>query len=271
MNYAAWLDENLENTLNECSALKLNKGPNQYTKKEYSITADALSERMIWLKPLRDGFELLPPPWLEVSMTLLTDVRPKPSERYGPIWVIAEPQELIRILKALDAVCAKDRHFFNDETEGPTATKFTFAPGHTDREVGGFQKSGSAEYEANRLHNDIQNRLYRHLVGKLGENCVGTEISTGNGTLIDVVTEHGGMTTFFEIKTSPSVRTNIRQALPQLLEYAFWASEERADKLVIVSHLKLTPDAARYLQILQTKFHVPIAYQQFDLNENALC
>ena len=122
----------------------------------------------------------------------------------------------------------------------------------------------------NQLHNDIQNRLYTFLSDRLGTECVGTELDTGQGTSIDLVTKHNGVITFFEIKTSHSVRASIRQAIPQLLEYAYWPAGKRADELVIVSHLPLTKVAGHYLIYLREVFKLPLSYRQFDLNKNEL-
>ena len=76
--------------------------------------------------------------------------------------------------------------------------------------------------------------------------------------------------TFYEIKTGTSVRASIRQAIPQLLEYAYWSAEKRADELVIVSHLKITGAAKKYLKFLRDQFNVPLSYKQFDLKTNTL-
>lgn len=164
----------------------------------------------------------------------------------------------------------KDEEFFQADDEETAQQPFTFSPGHTKRSVEAISKNASAKTKVNQLHNDIQNRLYAHLCKKLGVGCVGTEIGTGSGTTIDVVTQHKNKTTFFEIKTSSSVRTSIRQAIPQLLEYAYWPDQKRADELVIVSHLPLTKTAARYLEYLREQFKLPLSYRQFDLKTNKL-
>lgn len=164
----------------------------------------------------------------------------------------------------------KDEEFFQAEDEGGVVRPFVFKEGHTDRAVDPVVRIASAKTKANQLHNDIQNKLHAFLQGLLGAACVGTEVDTGCGTSVDVVTKQGNKITFYEIKTSPSVRTNIRQALPQLLEYAFWPTEKRASELVIVSHLRLTPAGNQYLEHLREQFGLPITYRQFDLENNHL-
>lgn len=165
---------------------------------------------------------------------------------------------------------AKDEEFFNAEDEGAIAKPFEFKPGHVERSVEPISKAASAKTKANQLHNDIQNKLYLHLCDEVGAKNVGTEIDTGSGTAIDAATNLPEEITFYEIKTANSVRACIRQAIPQLLEYAFWPKDNRADRLVIVSHLPVTKAAERYLEHLREKFNLPIFYQQFSLKTNKL-
>lgn len=164
----------------------------------------------------------------------------------------------------------KDEEFFQAEDEGNAPKAFEFRPGHEERSVEPINRNASARTKANRLHNDIQNRLYAHLKTKLGAANVGTEIDTGSGTAIDVASREEGKVTFYEIKTNKSVRASIRQAIPQLLEYAYWPGEKRADELVIVSHLPITKSAERYLNFLRDQFKLPLSYRQFDITKNAL-
>lgn len=164
----------------------------------------------------------------------------------------------------------KDEEFFQAQDEGEEPKAFEFKPGHSERAVEPITKAASAKTKVNQLHNDIQNRLHNYLSEKLGPECVGTELDTGSGTAIDVVTQNKGTTAFFEIKTSTSVRASIRQAIPQLLEYAYWPDDKRADELVIVSHLPITKVAERYLAFLRKQFKLPLSYRQFDLKSNEL-
>lgn len=164
----------------------------------------------------------------------------------------------------------KDEEFFQAKDEGATPKAFEFKSGHEERSVEPVTRTASARTQANQLHNDIQNRLYAHLKNKLGKDNVGTEIDTGSGTSIDVATQEKNKVTFYEIKTGKSVRASIRQAIPQLLEYAYWPDGKRADELVIVSHLPITKTAERYLKYLREQFKLPLSYRQFDMAKNVL-
>ena len=172
--------------------------------------------------------------------------------------------------EARPSITAKDEEYFQEDTEGPREKPFEFKSGHVDRDIEPLTRSASPKSKANRLHNEIQNKLYAHLKDKLGKKCVGTELDTGTGTAVDLATHKSGRMTFYEIKTGSSVRANIRQALPQLLEYAFWPEAQRADELVIVSHLPPTTAAKKYIAHLGQKFGIPLTYKQFDLSANSL-
>lgn len=168
------------------------------------------------------------------------------------------------------AIPIKDQEFFQAADEGASRTPFAFRPGHVERATDPIRRKGSPRTRANQLHNEIQNGLYVFFKEALGEKNVGTELETGCGTSVDLATKESGSIIFYEIKTCPSVRTSIRQAIPQLLEYAFWPHEKRADRLVIVSHRPLTKDAKRYLEHLHESFEVPISYQQYSLKQKKL-
>lgn len=188
------------------------------------------------------------------------------SSRELKDWVTSDVQPAA----ARSQFLAKDDEFFQAENEGNPTKAFKFRPGHEERPVEPIDRRTPARTKANQLHNDIQNRLYAHLKVKLGAKNVGTEMDTGSGTAIDVATNEQGKVTFYEIKTGPSVRASIRQAIPQLLEYAYWPSEQRAAELVVVSHLPITRTAKRYLDFLRHQFKLPLSYRQFDLTRNTL-
>ncbi len=155
------------------------------------------------------------------------------------------------------------------EKEAPKP--FAFKPGHVARKEGEVARRGHGKTPTARLlHNQIQNALFAYLAHVHGSGAVGTEVPTGSaGTSIDVVVQANGTVTFFEIKTSGSLKKCIREALPQLLEYAYWPAEKRASKLVIVSLNKATADGAAYLEKLRG-FGLPLFHQTCRLPEGEL-
>jgi hypothetical protein len=171
---------------------------------------------------------------------------------------------------ASSTLSPQDEEFFQDADDGAVTKAFEFKAGHTERDVEPQTRAASVKSTARRLHNQIQNELFKHLVEKLGEKYVGTELDTGTGTAVDLATQRKGKITFYEIKTAPSVRACIRQALPQLLEYSFWPEEKRADELVIVSVHAKTGAADKYIKHLRKEFNLPLSYKQFDLTTGKL-
>ncbi len=145
-------------------------------------------------------------------------------------------------------------------------TTFEFKAGHTNRSTDDVVRKGSGKHPKARLfHNALQNALYASLSGNYGEENVGTEVPTGaSDTCIDVVRRDGGDFVFYEIKTAISLKKAIREALPQLLEYAYWPSTKRAGELVIVTPNKSTSEAREYLSLLRNKFNVPVFHETID-------
>lgn len=160
---------------------------------------------------------------------------------------------------------SKEAEFFFDADDESAARDFVFRPGHNNKKIGVVSvRARDSSSKATLLHNEIQNALYVELVNQYGEKNVGTEVQTGASTSIDIVVKTEKFCWFFEIKTASSVKAAIRQALPQLLEYAYWhGGTDRADRLVIVSPLPITNDAKIYLSFLNEKFGIPIDYQQY--------
>lgn len=156
--------------------------------------------------------------------------------------------------------------FFENASDEPVTKGFKFIAGHKRKKNGVIAVSASKERSAELRHNEFQDVLYEYLVDIHGKDFVGTENATGHGTLIDVVVNAEDGFEFYEIKTAESVKSCIRQAIPQLLEYAYWSPERKKIKgLFVASILKITKEAEQYLQYLRRKFGLPIFYFTIDL------
>ena len=158
----------------------------------------------------------------------------------------------------------EDADFFLSADDSESPGQFKFRPGHREKDTGKLTVMGSTrEKMALRTHNAIQNSLFKELAQKYGKDCVSTEHPTGQGTSIDLVVKTDSFCWFYEIKVAPSVRAAIRQAIPQLLEYAYWpGTTGRADRLFIVGTMPVTKQAERYLSFLREKFGLQIEYLQ---------
>jgi hypothetical protein len=67
----------------------------------------------------------------------------------------------------------------------------------------------------------------------------------------------------YEIKSDLEPRTVIRQALGQILEYAFHSPRERKlpVRLFIVGRNAPSPEDQKYLNLLKAKFLLPLEYR----------
>jgi hypothetical protein len=119
-------------------------------------------------------------------------------------------------------------------------------------------------------HNRMLEGLYKILAAQHGEKNVGTENDAGRGSRVDLVVQDKGRYQYYEIKTGPCIRTCLREALAQLLEYSYWPGGNVAETLIVVSENCLTQDAKHFLDTLRNTFRLPIYHQQLDLLKGSL-
>lgn len=159
----------------------------------------------------------------------------------------------------------EDAEYFTDATDAQGQQEpFAFKPGHKPKKSGTVAVAASVGgTKADLLHNKLQTALFEQLVAEHGKGCVGTEQRTGHGTSIDLVVKTNTFCWFYEIKVADTVKACIRQAIPQLLEYAYWRKDVNvADRLIIASPLKLTDDAKVFIELLNKRFSLPFHYVQ---------
>ena len=73
---------------------------------------------------------------------------------------------------------------------------------------------------------------------------------------------------FYEIKTSASPRSCIREAIGQLLEYSYWPNTVEPKEIIVVGPNALDPDGVEYLNKLRDSFSLPIEYKHVELIED---
>ena len=112
-------------------------------------------------------------------------------------------------------------------------------------------------------HVRLQNRLYHTLCKRYGNGAVAYEQD-----FVDLKVLVPGTSIFIEIKTDPSARTCIRNAIGQLLEYSMYPPAKRADQLVVVGDAPANADDLAYLQHLRSQYSLPIFYAQFFWENN---
>lgn len=114
-------------------------------------------------------------------------------------------------------------------------------------------------------HNELSNAMVNYLK-KNGYQYVKAE-----DDYVDIsCNDSSGKKIFFELKTAKTVKAAIREAMGQLLEYNHYPNNNKADKLIIVTAHEPEKEDMQYLLGLRTIYHIPVYYQQFDMNKKKL-
>jgi hypothetical protein len=122
------------------------------------------------------------------------------------------------------------------------------------------------ELDINLKHNLLQAALCRQLISDFGLDNVADEHPSGIGTKIDVVVRRSNDEYwYFEIKTASSPRACLREAIGQILEYAYWPGAREAKRLIICGERQIDSNGEMYLHQLKKRFGLPIEYQQIAL------
>ena len=98
--------------------------------------------------------------------------------------------------------------------------------------------------------------------------------STIDNRRIDVALKDARGYVFYEIKTYPSLRTSVREALGQLLEYAHYPESHNAHKLIIVTQSTHSNQdkqvVQQYIAQLRKLYKLPIYLCYFDKDKQTL-
>jgi len=158
-----------------------------------------------------------------------------------------------------------DKHFVKSD-KVPQYSDFKFDAKNTNLVLSRSYSSKEKEINITVRHSCLQSACYRQLAEKFGKNNVSIE-NPWNGNHIDIVLKAGDGFHFYEIKVASSAKACIREALGQLLEYAFWPGLRRAKKVVIVGEHPIDEEVRNYINFLQSEFMLPIEYKQIKLQE----
>lgn len=148
-------------------------------------------------------------------------------------------------------------------------TGIKFKSGHNTKFEGEVTINTLKQHTATFLHNLIQNKVYQILKKQYPTNEIGTETPSNIGS-IDIVRRSNYKYIFYEIKTANTTKSNIRQALSQLLEYAYWNNINGIEELIVVAPTPPTSESKKYLELLRNKFNIPIFYQYYNMKTNTL-
>ena len=143
----------------------------------------------------------------------------------------------------------------------PTGATFSFQPGCSVKEQWAVATYAQSQFDVSLRHNVLQQCIYKRLESQFGADNVGTENPSGIGRLDLVVRRPEGYW-FYEIKTADSPRACIREAIGQLLEYAFWPGGQEACRLIVLGESAIDREGKEYLRWLRKRFALPIEYEQ---------
>ena len=113
-------------------------------------------------------------------------------------------------------------------------------------------------------HSLIQQEMTKRLEIQHGPENVSVEQEIGNKK-IDIVLRVEDSYHFFEIKTSGSAKACIRDAIGQLMEYAYWPGRVNAEKLVVVGEDEIDGKTKDYLAFVRKRFSLPIEYERVEI------
>ena len=238
---------------------------------EESIQVYKKYEKKRWLREMVD--QLLD---VNVKKDKIKEFKFTPPEMFSTIkFKISDIEQLDppKNFSTSESAVSFNRYILINKKSDPVfeIQPFNFNPGHKE-----FKLVSSTTYEKRKIkidyfHNRIQTSMFKQLANHYGESNVGTEQFTGNGTKIDLVVKNSiGEYIFYEIKTSNSLISCIREALSQLLEYAYYPNVVKANKLIIVSHNTIDTRAELYLRKLKEDFNIPVFYQRYSNEEQKL-
>lgn len=145
-------------------------------------------------------------------------------------------------------------------------TGFTFQAGCTNRPAATTATLAERELNVSLRHNLLQSKLTARLITEYGAENVADEHPSGLGTKIDVVLRRAPEEYwYYEIKTAHSPRSCIREALGQVMEYAYWPGAREPRRLIVCGEAALDDDGRVYLRQLNERFRLPVAYEQIVL------
>lgn len=115
-----------------------------------------------------------------------------------------------------------------------------------------------------KLHCEIVDAVEKYLAPEfsLQKNNISIETTRFRGNIADIVTKKDNDINIFEVKTNPSARRNIRDAISQLLDYAVH-SGDNVTKIVIVSPAPLNSKDLSFFKNLKNVINFQLEYLEY--------
>ena len=176
-----------------------------------------------------------------------------PTKRLRLVFTEPEDLELFRIATFL----AQNRGVLVTKSK-----KFAFrarppAPGGGQTDT----RRAMEETDVTHIHYKMQLSLYDSLVAAHGPDKVSCEGATSSGRPADIIVSLPDGYELFEIKTALAPRDCVREALGQLLEYAYWPGSPDFNSLWIVGPSPIDSETQEHLDGLRERFGIPVGYR----------
>ena len=152
--------------------------------------------------------------------------------------------------------------FVVEQLRARTAPK-RIRPGHVPRVEKTTAESLPNERTVRLRHNAIQTLFFSQLSEQYGAENVWTEFPTGTGGYADAIVRNSeGACQLYEIKVAETASEVVRQAMGQLLEYAFRKGGLEPIRLFAVGEPLLDKLTEDFIARLNTQFKLSIEYLQ---------
>ena len=130
------------------------------------------------------------------------------------------------------------------------------------RSTNAITRSAVASLTYDPQHALLQRQLFKQLLTRYGAKNVVMEQND-----VDVTVTTGKRRVLIEIKSTAIARAAVREALGQLLEYAYYRPSTADCELIVVSPGASTPEVANYVQRLRSNLRLPISYRCYRLGD----
>ncbi len=128
------------------------------------------------------------------------------------------------------------------------------------------RKQSEHPIEFKSFHNSIQNGFTKYLKKKYPKDEITKEaLITGINRRIDIFQQtQNNLSIIYEIKSYNCIKTSLRVALGQMLEYAYFPNRKEPIKLVLVTHRAISDDIKKYVNNLNSLHKLDLGVIYFD-------
>jgi hypothetical protein len=176
-----------------------------------------------------------------------------PTKRLRLVFTEPEDLELFRIA----AFLAQNRGVSVTRSQEFVFRARPPAPGGGQTET----RRAMEETDVTHIHYQMQLSLYNSLVAAHGPDKVSCEEATSSGRPADIIVSLPDGYELLEIKTARAPRDCVREALGQLLEYAYWPGSPNFNALWIVGPSPIDSETQEHLDGLRERFGIPVGYR----------